>query len=118
MMKAKQGIGPMSPEIIEAVYRYSHFHRTELMLIASKNQIDYKKGYVNNWSTQEYAQFLKGMKEKYKNSDVYSTIETDIKNAFDLIHIDFCHFKGSKEEMFAESKKAIEYCLKLNPNIH
>ncbi|HII14377.1 MAG: hypothetical protein QT08_C0009G0104 [archaeon GW2011_AR17] len=138
MMKAKQGIGPMSPEIIEAVYRYSHFHRTELMLIASKNQIDHKKGYVNNWSTQEYAEFLKGMKEKYKNSnvkicrdhcgpgfngidelsDVYSTIETDIKNAFDLIHIDFCHFKGSKEEMFAESKKAIEYCLKLNPNIH
>ena len=70
MMEAKQGIGPMSSEIIEAVYRYSHFNRVELMLIASKNQIDYTKGYVNNWSTKDYAQFLRTQKEKYKNSRV------------------------------------------------
>ncbi len=138
MMEAKQGIGPMSSEIIEAVYRYSHFNRVELMLIASKNQIDYTKGYVNNWSTKDYAQFLRTQKEKYKNSrvkicrdhcgpgfngiheleDVYKTIETDIANGFDLMHIDFCHFKGSTEEKLLESKKAVEYCLKLNPNIH
>lgn len=137
MIEAKQGIGPMSPEIIEAVYRYSHFNRTPLMLIASKNQIDYNKGYVNNWSTKDYMTFVKEMKEKYKNSnvkicrdhcgpgfngiheleDVYKTIETDIANGFDLMHIDFCHFKGSNEERLKESKKAVEHCLKLNPNI-
>lgn len=137
MMKSNLGVGPMSPEIIEAIFRVSNYQRRELMVIASKNQIDYKGGYVNNWSTSEFMKFINKMKEKYPNNEVkicrdhcgpgfngifdledtYNTIKTDIENGFDLIHIDFCHFKGTKEEMLEESKKAIEYCLKLNPNI-
>lgn len=131
------GIGPMSSEIIEAIFRYSHYHRKELMIIASKNQIDYGGGYVNNWTTKDFADFVQAQKKEYFNSNVricrdhcgpgfnniydladsYKTIEEDIKNGFDLIHIDFCHFKGTKEEQLKESKKAIEHCLKLNPDI-
>jgi len=137
MISAKLAIGPMSTESIEAVFRYSHFRRKQLMLIASKNQVDYAGGYVNNWTTKEYMDFVKKMKEKYSYSDVvicrdhcgpgfngnydledtYKTIKDDILNGFDLIHIDFCHFKGTKEEKFEASKKAIEYCLSLNPGI-
>jgi len=132
------GIGPMSSEIIEAVFRFSHYHRKQLMLIASKNQIDYNGGYVNNWRTSEYADFIKQMREIYPNSDVkscrdhcgpgfngnydindtYKTIESDIKNGFDLIHIDFCHFQGYKDEKNEASKKAIERCLELKPDIY
>jgi hypothetical protein len=127
----------MSSEIIEAIFRYSHYFRKELMIIASKNQIDHNGGYVNNWTTQEFMAFIREMKEKYPNAEVktcrdhcgpgfngifdledtYSTIKSDIENNFDLIHIDFCHFKGSKDEQFEESKKAIEYCFSLNPNV-
>ncbi len=137
IITATLAIGPMSSETIEAVFRYSHYHRKQLLLIASKNQIDHAGGYVNNWTTVEYMKFVKEMKALYPQSniivcrdhcgpgfngnddlkDVYATIEADIKNGFDLIHIDFCHFKGTKEEMFAESKKAIEYCKSLNPDI-
>ena len=137
MLKSNLGIGPLSSEIIEAVFRHSNYQRTELMLIASKNQIDHSGGYVNSWTTSQYANFIRNMKEKYKFSsvkvcrdhcgpgfngvhdleDTYKTIETDIKNGFDLIHIDFCHFKGHKDERFNESKKAIERCLSLNPKI-
>lgn len=137
MEKLQLGIGPMSSEIIEAVFRYSHYNRRELMLIPSKNQIDCKGGYVNHWTTKEFMDFVIEMKQKYPNSkikvcrdhcgpgfngihdiqDVYKTIEDDIKNGFDLIHIDFCHFKGSKEERFEASKKAILRCLELNPNL-
>ena len=137
MIRANLAIGPMSSEIIEAVFRYSSFMRTELMLIASKNQIDHSGGYVNNWTTREYASFLSTMREKYPQSkvvicrdhcgpgfngvhdlnDVYKTIESDIANGFDLIHIDFCHFRGSKEERFHESRKAIERCFVLNSHI-
>ena len=53
MINSKLGIGPMSSEVIEAVYRYSHFFRKELMLIVSKNQVDYTGGYVNNWNTEQ-----------------------------------------------------------------
>ena len=81
--------------------------------------------------------FVKQMKERYPNSDVvicrdhcgpgfngnhdlqdtYRTIKEDVENGFDLIHIDFCHYQGSREERLAESKKAIEYTLSLNPDI-
>jgi hypothetical protein len=135
--KIQLGIGPMSSEVIEAVFRYSHYNRRELMLIPSKNQIDYNQGYVNNWDTEKFASFVREMKQKYPNSlvkvcrdhcgpgfngidnleDTYKTIETDITNGFDLIHIDFCHFKGNREERLRASKKAVEYCLSLNPNI-
>lgn len=130
-------IGPMSPEIVEAVFYYSNFFRKPLMLIASKNQVDYSGGYVNNWTTKEYMEFVKEMRKNYPMAkvkicrdhcgpgfngnydlkDVYKTIEADIKNGFDLIHIDFCKHKGSNEEKLAESKKAIMRCLKLNPKI-
>lgn len=137
MLKSNLGIGPMSSEIIEAVFRHSNYQRTQLMLIASKNQIDHSGGYVNNWTTDQYADFIEKMRKKYPHSDVkicrdhcgpgfngindlkdtYSTIESDIKNNFDLIHIDFCFFNGTKDERFEESKKAIKHCLNLNSNI-
>ncbi|MFH0815002.1 MAG: hypothetical protein V1902_02940 [Candidatus Falkowbacteria bacterium] len=128
----------MSSEIIEAVFRFSHYHRKQLMLIASKNQIDHSGGYVNNWNTAQYAAFIAEIKKIYPMSDVkicrdhcgpgfngideiadcYKTIEDDIKNGFDLMHIDFCHFKGDKGQQLEETKKAIEYCLKLRPDIY
>jgi hypothetical protein len=137
MINSNLAIGPLSSEIIEAIFRYSHYFRKELMIIASKNQIDYNGGYVNNWTTEEFMNFIREMRAKYPNAEVkicrdhcgpgfngiyyledsYKTIETDIKNGFDLIHIDFCNFKGSKEKQFEESKRAIEYCYKLNPRI-
>lgn len=137
MFNAKLGVGPMSPEVVEAIFRVSEYKRKELMIIASKNQIDYAGGYVNNWTTPEFMNFIKKMRETYPNSnvkicrdhcgpgfngnfdlsDTYATIKSDIENGFDLIHIDFCNFKGTKEEQFEESKKAIEYCLSLQPSI-
>jgi len=130
-------VGPMSSEIIEAVFYYSNFFRTPLMLIASKNQIDHSGGYVNNWTTKEYMDFVKDMRGQYPAAkvkicrdhcgpgfngnhdikDVYRTIETDIQTGFDLIHIDFCHFKGTKDEKLKASKEAVLNCLKLNPKI-
>lgn len=130
-------IGPMSSEAVEAVFRYAHFHHKQLMLIASKNQIDWGGGYVNNWTTKEYMDYVRQMRKSYPQADVlicrdhcgpgfngnhdlravYKTIEDDIENGFDLIHMDFCHFKGTYQERLRESKKAIQYMLSLKPNI-
>lgn len=49
--------------------------------------------------------------------DTYKSIKADINNGFDLIHIDFCHFNGDSQEKLEAAKKAILYCLELNPNI-
>jgi hypothetical protein len=130
-------VGPMSIETVEAAFRYSHFHRAPLMLIPSKSQVDRDGGYVNNWTTKSFMGFVQEMRRAYGNAnvkvcrdhcgpgfngnaditDTYNTIEDDIKSGFDLIHIDFCHFQGTKDEQREATKKAIEYCLSLNPSI-
>lgn len=127
-------LGPMSVPIIEAIIRYSHFHRKQLMIIPSKNQVDTNKGYV--MKTKEFMDYIQELKEKYHNANilicrdhcgpgfdgnpsldpVYETLKSDIENNFDLIHIDFCHY-NPKEKQLEETKKAIEFCLKSNPNI-
>ncbi len=131
---SKIGIGPMSSEIIEAVFRYSETNATPLMLIASKNQIDWDGGYVNTWTTRQYADYISKLKKQYpkakvyvcrdhcgpgfKNddlNDVYKTIDDDIENDFDLIHIDFCHFDGDKNRILEASEKTIRYILKQSP---
>lgn len=130
-------LGPMSTEIIESVFRYSHFYRTPLMIIASKNQIDHAGGYVNQWRTAEFMERVAEFRQTYPLSavtvcrdhcgpgfngvsdleDTYETIRADIGSGFDLIHIDFCRLKGGKERQLQESRKAIEYCLSLNPAV-
>lgn len=137
VIKSKLAVGPMSSEIIEAVFRYSHYMRTELMLIASKNQIDYNGGYVNNWTTKDFVDYIQEMRRLYENSSVkicrdhcgpgfngrfdledsYKTIQADIKHGFDLIHVDLCHLKADKETKLHETEKAIKYCLNLSPHI-
>ncbi|MBL7072004.1 MAG: class II D-tagatose-bisphosphate aldolase, non-catalytic subunit [Candidatus Omnitrophica bacterium] len=137
MLTAKLGIAPLSTEIIEAVFRYSHSREKELMVIVSKNQVDYVRGYVNGWTTREFRKFIEknkkahsqsniklcrdhcgpGFNGKYDIEDAYRTIEEDIANGFDLIHIDFCHFKGNAREKLVASRKTIEHCLNLNSDI-
>jgi hypothetical protein len=137
MIESSLGVGPLSSQIIEAAFLFSQENKKSIMLIASKNQVDYSRGYVNNWTTKEYVNYLRGLKKKYPSSniiicrdhcgpgfngkydleDTYKTIKEDIECGFDLIHIDFSKYWGTKHEKLEESKKAIEYCLKLNPNI-
>lgn len=132
---SRLGIGPMSQDIIESVYSYSHERGVPLMLISSKNQIDYDRGYV--FKTSEYRQYLDQLKAKYSRSEVYicrdhcgpghnsvfemkdtySTIEADIENGFDLIHIDYCFYSGTHDEILQESKKAIEFIHARKPDM-
>ena len=133
----KLGIGPMSSEVIEAVFRYSTLNRRPIMLVSTKNQIDYKNGYVNNWNTSQYSKFIKTLKKKYIYSnvmicrdhcgpgfngnyflkDVYKTISSDIENNFDLIHIDFSKYKKNYSSILKESKKAILFAQSLKKDI-
>lgn len=110
MLESKLACGPMSKEVIEAVFRYSHRYDKELMLICSRNQIDRCNGYV--FTTQKYMDYVAEMEHKYPQSNVIicrdhcgpgfgseddtlrsveDTIRCDLECGFDLIHIDLCH---------------------------
>jgi hypothetical protein len=133
---SKLGFGPMSPEIIEGIVKASYELKEPFMLIGTKNQIDWSGGYVNNWTTKQYVEFVREKINKYKGSriyfcrdhcgpgfkdnnikDVFRTIDDDIENGFDLIHIDFSKISKTKEIILEETKKAIEYILRKNEKI-
>lgn len=110
MLTSKLACGPMSREIVEAVFRYSHRKGTPLMLICSRNQIDKDTGYV--FTTKKYMEYIDGIRAMYPKSKVSicrdhcgpgfgseseartimsgtkSTILCDLECGFDLIHID------------------------------
>lgn len=130
-------VGPMSSEVIESVFKFSDLNNREMMLISSKNQIDYKSGYVNSWNTKQYKLFLDKMKNKYSKSnvkicrdhcgpgfngnyslkDTYNTISSDIENNFNLIHIDFSKLEDDYKKILNHSKKAIKFAQSLNASI-
>lgn len=61
-------VGPMSKIFVDTSIKLSNKHYFPLMLIASRRQIDSKifgGGYVNNWSTEEFAKYVK-LKDKKK----------------------------------------------------
>ena len=135
MKQFKLGFGPMSKEITEILVKHSKDKKYPLMIIASRNQVDYITGYV--CTTAELAEQVK----PYKNPNLLlcrdhcgpyfsdldknlsiddatdrcmKTISADIAAGFDLIHIDVSRIKDN--QLFY-AKQLIEYALSLNPDI-
>lgn len=125
----------MSKEIIEILAKHTQENNYPLMIIASRNQVDYATGYV--CTTAELAEQIK----QYKNPNLLlcrdhcgpyfsdldrelsieeaidrcmKTIAADISSGFDLIHIDVSRIKDNQLHY---AKQLIEYALSLNPDI-
>ncbi|MFA5929945.1 MAG: tagatose-6-phosphate kinase [Candidatus Micrarchaeia archaeon] len=112
------GMGPMSENSVEAIYRYSQEKGCIIELIASRRQVECAAlghGYVNNWTTEEFGRHIAAMKGKYPQSNVLvcrdhggpwqgtdeagmdfakamarakASYESDILSGFDILHID------------------------------
>ena len=126
----KIGYGPMSREIIDILLDYAVI--SPLMIICSRNQVDYKDAYVCDQTYLSSA--VKNNKNillcrdhcgpYFKDSDktlsltdaieeCKKTIAKDIESDFDLIHIDV----SKVDNLFGVAEELIEFSLKLNPNI-
>ena len=53
---AKYYIGPMSKNTVDAVIEFDG----NFGFIPSRRQVDYNGGYVNDWSTGEFAKYVNG----------------------------------------------------------
>jgi len=138
MLTSKLACGPMSQEIIEAIFRYSNKTGKQLMLIASRNQIDVESGYV--FQTRQYTNYIASMKKMYPLSNIVicrdhcgpgfggqteqglegtkRTISCDLENGFDLIHIDLCLAKGmSHGDKLQHTLKLMRYAIDINPEV-
>lgn len=106
----KYWIGPMSKNVVDAVIE----HNGNFGFIPSRRQVDYNGGYVNNWSTGEFATYVGGRVpigrdhggagQGYSEDDGYESFLHDYKY-FDIIHIDpwkkYQKFEDGLEETLA-----------------
>ena len=135
----KLGLGPMSKDIVDVCLEYSKINDYPIMLIASRNQVDFDSGYA--FTTQEFAEHVKKNKNydpnrvlicrdhcgpyfsdddkrltlDYAVNRCLKTIETDIESGFDLIHVDVSRVSQDMQESVAT--KLFDYALSLNPEI-
>lgn len=124
------GLGPMSLEIVDILAAYQDY---PIMIIASRNQVDYQSGYVcqTNNLAQSISKHNKLLMCRdhcgpyFSDSDsrlsvtdailkCKNTIKTDINAGFDLIHIDVSKIKNNQ---LYYAQELIDYALNLNPNL-
>lgn len=111
------GVGPMSINCVDAAIELSNDYQIPLMLIASRRQIDseeFGNGYVNNWSTERYAEYVidrdkqgkiilardhggpwqseieksSGMSLRRAMESAKASFKADIDAGFQMLHID------------------------------
>ena len=93
MKNIKYFIGPMSKNVVDAIIEYDG----DFGFIPSRRQVDYNGGYVNNWSTGEFATYVDGrvpierdhggIGQGYKHDGGLESFMHDCRY-FDKIHID------------------------------
>lgn len=125
----KYFIGPMTKNIVDASIEFSNSTGIPLGLILSRRQIEFNGGYVNNWTTQEFSNYVKsktnnivlvrdhaGPNQGQQADDGYESLTEDCKY-LDIIHIDPWVKYPSFLEGVRETIKMINYCYNINPNI-
>ena len=94
-------IGPVSKNVVDASIDEANYTQKYLCLIPSRRQIDFDSGYVNNWRTKDFVEYVTSRSEKILiqrdhggpsqgelDDDGLESIIKDAKNNFFLIHID------------------------------
>jgi len=134
------GLGPMSQEIVQATVECSHElnldedYDCQLMFVCSENQVNRDGGYTGH-TTRSFSEYVNKLKETYSLSNVWKcrdhcgpgfyyktveecikTLEDDIDNGFDLLHIDTCYLDSISDKLLV-TKQMMESALEKNSNI-
>jgi tagatose-1,6-bisphosphate aldolase non-catalytic subunit AgaZ/GatZ len=136
------GVGPMSVNCVDAAIELANEHEVPLLLIASRRQIDSEQfggGYVNNWSTRQFADYVMDRDKKGKillardhGGPWQSTVEkeaglglrramesakssyrADLEAGFQILHIDpsvDIHGTPEVDEVLERVYELYEYC--------
>ena len=133
------GLGPMSDEIVRAVVECSaelnlNASNCQLMFVCSENQVNRDGGYTGH-STKSFSAYVDDLKRQFPLSNVWKcrdhcgpgfyyktvedcikTVEDDIANGFDLIHIDTCYLDAIADKL-SVTKQMMERVLACNPGV-
>lgn len=126
--KVKLYLGPMSKNIVDSIIDYNNEHKLPVGIIASRRQIEYTGGYVNNWSTIFFDHYIRQRSQntlicRDHGGPMQGSIEDDgeISLTVDSVYMDIIHidpFKYLKlEDAIFYTKHAINKCSSINKNV-
>lgn len=136
------GIGPMSVNCVDSAIELANEHEVPILLIASRRQIDSEEfggGYVNNWTTAEFARYVIDRDKKgkvllardhggpWQNSkekdakfslrrameSAKSSYRADLDAGFQVLHIDASvdvHGQPDADEVLDRMFELYEFC--------
>ena len=115
----------MSKNIVDVVIE---LQSENLGLLPSRRQIDYNGGYVNNWNTQTFSEYVKkysdliierdhsGAEQGILNNDEYISLDID-SNYIDIVHVDPWKKYENLEDGISETVKYIKFIHNKNKNV-
>jgi hypothetical protein len=122
-------IGPMTKNVVDGIIDFSNETGMPIGLIPSRRQVEWDGGYVNNWTTKDFSEYVKskssnviikrdhsGPGQGQSDDDGYQSLSEDCKY-LDLIHIDPWKKYPAFDLGLKETVEMIEYCYNLNPHI-
>ena len=128
-MKPKIFIGPMSKNIVDAIIKYSNENDIEIGLIPSRRQVEFDGGYVNNWTTKDFCEYVRSQSNKillvrdhagpsqgYSEDDGMDSFIEDCKY-FDIVHVDVWKKHKDYQEGLLSTVDFILKGFSLNPNL-
>ena len=115
-------IGPMSKNVVDSIIEFDG----NFGFIPSRRQVDYNGGYVNEWTTGEFATYVDGKVvierdhagtgQGYKDDDGYESLKDDCRYV-DIIHIDPWKKYSGYYVGLKHCISNIEFCYYTNRNI-
>jgi hypothetical protein len=129
-MTPKYFIGPMSKNVVDTIIKFCEENKVTMGFIPSRRQIENTGGYVNNWTTSEFSEYVNkktnrillqrdhgGPGQGIQDDDGIESLKEDCKY-LDYIHIDPWKQKdGDLMEGIITTKDLIQMCYDINPNI-
>lgn len=128
-MKAKLFIGPMSKNIVDAIVEYSNKNNIQIGIIPSRRQVEIDGGYVNNWTTKHFCDYVKsksknillvrdhgGPMQGNNEDDGIESFKEDCK-FFDVVHVDVWKKHKSYEDGLKATIDMITLGYNENPNL-
>ena len=115
-------VGPMSKNIVDVTVDLG-LEGWNICLIPSRRQIEYNKGYVNNWTTSEFVHYVRsktdrvliqrdhaGPKQGKTDDNGLESLSDDCANRLDFIHLDPWKKYPDLDDAAKATKAMIDYC--------
>jgi hypothetical protein len=124
-MDVRYFIGPMTKNVVDAIVEFCNSTGNKIAFIPSRRQVEWDGGYVNNWTTEEFSNYVTtlpiqrdhgGPGQGNNDDDGFESLAYDAKH-FQLIHIDPWKKYPKFSDGLEKTIEMIKFAYKINPAI-